>query len=62
MYDVILLLASRNFVYIIFLFAVFDRLDWFLWLAGFGANVFALALLFYKKKIFPQMEKKAQGK
>ncbi len=61
MYDVILLLASRNFVYIIFLFSVFDRMDWFLWLAGFGANVFALALLICKLKIPPQMEKKPQG-
>ena len=61
MYDVIRLLASRNFVYIIFLFAVFDRLDWFLWIAGFGANVFALALFLYKKKILPKMGNRPHG-
>ena len=54
MYEVILLLASRNFVYIIFLFAVINRLDWFLWIAGFGANIFALALFISKRKILPQ--------
>lgn len=54
MYEVILLLASRNFVYIIFLFAVFNHLDWFLWIAGFGANIFALALFICKRKILPQ--------
>jgi len=54
MFAVIELLASRNFVYIIFLFAVFDRLDWFLWIAGFGANIFALTLFLYKRKILPQ--------
>jgi phosphatidylglycerophosphate synthase len=53
MYDVILLLASRNFVYIIFLFAIFNGLDWFLWVAGFGALIFALALFICKKKIIP---------
>ena len=48
MYDVILLLASRNFIYVILLFAIFDRLDYFLWLAGFGSNVFAMALFLTK--------------
>jgi phosphatidylglycerophosphate synthase len=56
MYDVILLLASRNFVYIIFLFSIFNSLDWFLWIAGFGANIFALTLLSYKRKILPKLE------
>ncbi|MGV7220863.1 MAG: CDP-alcohol phosphatidyltransferase family protein [Nitrospinales bacterium] len=56
MYDVILLLASRNFVYIIFFFALFNSLDWFLWIAGFGANIFAIALLILKRKISPKIE------
>lgn len=51
MYGVVQLLASRNFVYTVLLFALFDRLDWFLWIAGFGANVFAMALYLIKKKI-----------
>lgn len=51
MYDVVLLLASRNFIYVIFLFAVFGRLDYFLWLAGFGSNIFAMALFLTKWKI-----------
>jgi len=50
MYETVQLLASRNFVYTVLLFALFDRLDWFLWIAGFGANVFALALFFTRKK------------
>jgi len=57
MYEVILLLASRNFVYIIFFFAIFNSLDWFLWIAGIGANIFALALLLVKRKILPKLEK-----
>lgn len=51
MFDVVQVLASRNFIYIILLFAVFGRVDWFLWLAGFGSNVFALALYMTKRKI-----------
>ncbi|PIQ95364.1 MAG: hypothetical protein COV67_15330 [Nitrospinae bacterium CG11_big_fil_rev_8_21_14_0_20_56_8] len=43
-YDVIQVLASRNFIYVILLFALMGGLDWFLWLAGIGSNVFALAL------------------
>ena len=43
-YDVILLLASRNFIYVILVFALAGHLEWFLWLAGFGSLVFALFL------------------
>ena len=50
-YEVILLLASRNFIYIILLFAVIGRLDWFLWIAGIGSNIFALTLYLTRKKI-----------
>lgn len=51
MYDVVLLLASHNFIYVIFLFAVFGRPDYFLWLSAFGSNIFAMALLLTKWKI-----------
>lgn len=44
LYGVILLLASRNFIYIILGFAVAGRLDTFLWLAGAGSLIFALVL------------------
>jgi phosphatidylglycerophosphate synthase len=50
-YDVIQILASRNFIYIIFIFAVVDKLGWFLWLAGIGSNVFALSMYMVKRKI-----------
>ncbi len=50
-YKAIQILASRNFIYIIFLFAVFGRLDAFLWLAGFGSMIFALALYVTKQNI-----------
>lgn len=50
-FEVIELLASRNFIYIILGFAVFGRLDWFLWLAGFGSLIFALVLYFAKQRI-----------
>ena len=51
MYDVVLLLASRNFIYVILLFAILGRLDYFLWLAGFGSNIFAMALFLAKFRI-----------
>ncbi|QPJ60838.1 MAG: CDP-alcohol phosphatidyltransferase family protein [Candidatus Nitronauta litoralis] len=50
-FDVIELLASRNFIYIILGFSVFGRLDWFLWLAGFGSLIFALILFYEKQRI-----------
>ena len=50
-YDVIQILASRNFIYIIFVFAIIDKLSWFLWLAGIGSNIFALIILIAKRKI-----------
>ena len=51
MYDVIILLASRNFIYVIFIFTIFGRLDYFLWLAGFGSNIFAMTLVITKWKL-----------
>ena len=42
--DFILTLSDYFFL----LFAIFDRLDYFLWLAGFGSNVFAMALFLTK--------------
>ncbi len=50
-YDLIQLLASRNFIYIILVFAIFGRTDLFLWLAGFGSVAFALALFWVKRSI-----------
>ena len=50
-YDAIQVLASRNFIYIVFVFAVVDKLDWFLWLAGIGSNIFALSIYMAKRKI-----------
>ena len=51
LYEVIQVLASRNFIYIVVLFAIAGKLDWFLWLAGLGSNVFALSLYLAKRKI-----------
>lgn len=50
-YDVIQVLASRNFIYIIFIFAVVNKLGWFLWLAGIGSNIFAVSMYIVKRKI-----------
>lgn len=51
MYDVIQVLASRNFIYVIFVFAISNHLDWFLWLAGIGSLIFALALFIVKHQV-----------
>jgi phosphatidylglycerophosphate synthase len=51
MYDVIQVLASRNFIYIILIFAVCGRVDLFLWVAGIGSNLFALVLFIEKRKL-----------
>ena len=37
--------ASRDFSVIVLLFAVFDKLDWFLWMAAIGSMVFAGTML-----------------
>lgn len=50
MYDVIQILASRNFIYVILIFAISGHLDWFLWLAGIGSLIFALALFIVKRQ------------
>ena len=50
-YNLIQHLASRNFVHIAFLFGVFGHMDLFLWLSGFGSNIFAMALYISKKKL-----------
>ena len=50
-YDAIQVLASRNFIYIVLVFAIVDKLDWFLWLAGIGSNIFALSIYMAKRKI-----------
>ena len=60
MYDVILLLASRNFIYVILLFAILGRLDYFLWLAGFGSNIFAMALFLAKFRIISMVKTRNQ--
>ena len=50
-FNVIQMLASRNFIYIIFTFAILDKLNWFLWLAGIGSNIFAISMYMVKRKI-----------
>jgi 1L-myo-inositol 1-phosphate cytidylyltransferase / CDP-L-myo-inositol myo-inositolphosphotransferase len=37
--------ASRDFSVVVLLFALFDKLDWFLWIAAAGSIVFALVML-----------------
>ena len=37
--------ASRDFSIIILLFAILEKLDWFLWMAGIGSTAFALLML-----------------
>lgn len=51
MFDVVQVLASRNFIYVVFIFAIAGRLDWFLWLAGVGALTFATCLYLAKRRI-----------
>src|SRR6266571_4378486 len=36
--------ASRDFIYVILVLAAIGRLEWFLWAAAIGANLFALSL------------------
>lgn len=36
--------ASRDFIYLIFLLTLLGRLDWFLWTAGIGSHLFNLVL------------------
>lgn len=43
-------LANRDFAYLLFALALFDRLDAFLWLTAIGVNFLALYLLFTRKK------------
>jgi hypothetical protein len=38
-------LASRDFSVIVLLFAVFGKLEWFLWIAAIGSMVFAAVML-----------------
>lgn len=37
--------ASRDFSVIVLLFALFDRLEWFLWMAAIGSAVFSVIML-----------------
>jgi O-antigen/teichoic acid export membrane protein len=37
--------ASRDFSIVVLLFALVDKLDWFLWLAAFGSTAFWLLML-----------------
>ena len=50
-FDTIQILASRNFIYIILGFAIVNKLDWFLWLAAIGSNIFAFIIYMTKRKI-----------
>lgn len=51
LFKAIEILASRNFIYVILLFAVFDQLGAFLWIAGFGSNIFGWILFISREKI-----------
>ncbi len=37
--------SSRDFVYLVFVFAAFDRLHWFVWMTAAGSFAFAAALI-----------------
>jgi hypothetical protein len=37
--------ASRDFSVVVFLFALLDTLNWFLWMAALGSTVFWLMML-----------------
>ncbi len=50
-YEVIQVLAARNFIYVVLIFALVGKINWFLWLAGIGSNLFALVLYVMKRKI-----------
>ncbi|MBI3292676.1 MAG: hypothetical protein HYZ73_07720, partial [Elusimicrobia bacterium] len=43
-------LARRDFVYGVFVLALIQRLEWFLWASAIGANLYTLTLLFLSKK------------
>ena len=51
MYNIIQILASRNFIYVILLFCIFNKLNWFLWIAGIGSIVFGFFIYRVKNKI-----------
>ncbi len=51
LYDVIQTLASRNFIYVILLFSIFNKLNWFLWIAGIGSIIFGFFIYRVKNKI-----------
>jgi phosphatidylglycerophosphate synthase len=50
MYDLIQILASRNFIYIILIFSLIGHLEWFLWLGGIGSLIFALMLFIVRRQ------------
>ena len=41
-------IASRDFVYVVLLLAVLRHLEWFVYLAAFGANAFWIAIFVYR--------------
>ncbi|MBI4639207.1 MAG: CDP-alcohol phosphatidyltransferase family protein [Candidatus Tectomicrobia bacterium] len=41
-------LARRDFIYLMFILALIDRLDWFLWAAGIGSPLFFISLIVMK--------------
>lgn len=43
--------ASRDFSLLLLLFALFDRLDWFLWLAAIGSNLFWMTMAWLTRPI-----------
>lgn len=61
MYGVIQVLASRNFIYIILIFAVCGRVDLFLWVAGIGSNLFAIVLFIEKRRLAMAARQHSKG-
>jgi phosphatidylglycerophosphate synthase len=51
MYDVIQILASRNFIYVILLFCIFNKINCFLWVAWIGSIIFGFCIYRVKNKI-----------
>jgi phosphatidylglycerophosphate synthase len=53
-YKVIQVLARKNFIYILLIFAVFGHVDLFLWVTGVGCILAAVALFIEKMRLTPK--------
>jgi len=47
-------IASRDFIYLVFFLTAIRRLEWFLWSAAIGANVFWLSLWWVSRRARPE--------